>query len=194
MQYGGERPAAALQHGHVTPPPSYLGPGEGDSQQQQQQQYFSPLPGQPAAYPYSCHHSASDVQDMCGKGHSSKAGLQDSWRQGGDRSVLQHSHVTPPPSYLGQGEGDGQQQQQQQYFHPHPPNRPVGSMPLLLPPFCMSYSEHVWRRALQLSWCTRQREARWRQVCTAAQQHKQQQQLVSPLRTVESHQTTREEG
>ncbi|MFO0000288.1 MAG: hypothetical protein ACK559_04100, partial [bacterium] len=48
-------------------------------------------PGQPAAYPYSCHHSASDVQYMCGKGQSSKAGLQDSGRQGGDQFVLQHS-------------------------------------------------------------------------------------------------------
>ncbi len=35
--------------------------------------------------------------------------------------------------------------------------------------------------------------ARWRQVCTAAQQHQQPQQLVSPLRTVESDQTMREE-
>jgi hypothetical protein len=34
----------SLQHGHVTPLPSYLGPGEGDGQQQQQQQYFNPLP------------------------------------------------------------------------------------------------------------------------------------------------------
>jgi hypothetical protein len=33
-----------LQHGHVTPPPTYLGSGEGDGQQQQQQQYFNPHP------------------------------------------------------------------------------------------------------------------------------------------------------
>jgi hypothetical protein len=63
---------------------------------------------------------------------------------------LQYGHVTPPPNYLGSGEGNGQQQQQQ-YIHPHFPNRPAGSMPLLLPPFCMKYSVHVWRRALQLS-------------------------------------------
>jgi hypothetical protein len=47
-------------------------------------------PGQPAAYPSSCHHTAPDVQYMCSEGHSSKAGLQDSGWQGGDQSVLQH--------------------------------------------------------------------------------------------------------
>jgi hypothetical protein len=111
---------------------------------------------------------------------------------------LQHSHVTPPPSYLGPGEGDGQQQQQQQYFNPHPSARPASSIPFLLPPYCITCSVHVWRGASQLSWFTRQWVARWRPVCIAAlqqlhqQQLHQQQQLIALRRREESALTTRE--
>jgi hypothetical protein len=67
------------------------------------------------------------------------------WR--GASHSLQHGHVTPPTSYLGSGEGDSQQQQQQQYFNPLPSARPASSIPLLLPPFCIRCSVHVWQGA-----------------------------------------------
>jgi hypothetical protein len=53
----------------------------------------------------------------------------------------------PPPSHLGPGEGDGQQQRQQQYFNPRPSARPASSIPLLMPPYCITCSVHVWRGA-----------------------------------------------
>ncbi len=55
---------------------------------------------------------------------------------------LQYDPSPPPPSYVGPGEGGGQQQQ---YLHPCPPTNPACSMPLPLPPYCMTCSVHAWR-------------------------------------------------
>jgi hypothetical protein len=101
VQYGGERPATACSMATSPHPPATRGQERGTVSSSSNNSTSTPAhqPVQPAANPSSCHHTASDVQYMCGEGHSSKAGLQDCGWQGGDQSVLQHCSSYTSSSY-----------------------------------------------------------------------------------------------